>query len=216
MTRFRHWLILATVMTVGVLLLAGDWRDPWLWTYTGTWAAITLLLMFSIDDDLVRERFHPPNAGADAVPLRVVRLVAVGHVAVGALDVGRWHLALVPAWLRGWGLAGMIAFSVLIMLAMRTNRFFSSVVRVQTERGHHVITDGPYARIRHPGYAGMIATIPCGALVLGSWLGFALSLVYAAMIVQRVRFEDAFLQGNLPGYRDYASRVPYRLIPGAW
>jgi len=56
----------------------------------------------------------------------------------------------------------------------------------------------------------------CSGLVLGSWLGFALAAVYAALILRRVFFEDAFLQVNLAGYSDYARRVPYRLIPKAW
>jgi protein-S-isoprenylcysteine O-methyltransferase Ste14 len=110
----------------------------------------------------------------------------------------------------------MIGFAALLIAAMRTNRFFSAVVRIQQERGHQVISSGPYSLIRHPGYAGMITAIPFSALALGSWLGVALAVAYAALIVRRVVFEDAFLQRNLPGYRDYATRVRYRLIPGAW
>jgi protein-S-isoprenylcysteine O-methyltransferase Ste14 len=99
---------------------------------------------------------------------------------------------------------------------MRANRFFSPVVRVQTERGHRVIDGGPYGSIRHPGYLGMIVSVMCSGLVLGSWLGFALAALYAALILRRVFFEDAFLKANLAGYPDYARRVPYRLIPGGW
>jgi len=96
------------------------------------------------------------------------------------------------------------------------NRFFSPVVRVQTERGHRVIDRGPYGTIRHPGYLGMIVSVLCSGLALGSWLGFAFAVAYGALILRRVFFEDAFLQVNLAGYADYARRVPYRLIPGGW
>lgn len=198
------------------MLLSGQWSDPWLWLYVGSWSAFGLIALLSIDENLTSERFHPPEPGADRLPLRVVRVIALAHLAVGALDTGRWHVAPVPPPARVAGLVGMIACSMLIVRAMRTNRFFSAVVRIQKDRGHHVVSSGPYARIRHPGYAGMITAIPFSALALGSWLGVALALVYSGLIIRRVMFEDTFLQANLPGYQAYAARVPYRLIPGAW
>jgi protein-S-isoprenylcysteine O-methyltransferase Ste14 len=110
----------------------------------------------------------------------------------------------------------MSASAVLVFRSMLTNRFFSAVVRIQSDRGHHVVDVGPYAIVRHPGYAGMIPVMPASALALGSWLSFAIALVYSALIFRRVLFEDAFLQKNLTGYADYARRVPYRLIPGTF
>jgi protein-S-isoprenylcysteine O-methyltransferase Ste14 len=187
-----------------------------MWLYVGAWSAIGLGALSAIDEDLAQERFHPPEPGADRLPLRAVRIVGVAHLIVGALDTGHWHLAPVASSLRLVGLVAMTGFAALIIAAMRTNRFFSAVVRIQQERGHQVISSGPYSLIRHPGYAGMITAIPFSALALGSWLGVALAVAYAALIVRRVVFEDAFLQRNLPGYRDYATRVRYRLIPGAW
>jgi protein-S-isoprenylcysteine O-methyltransferase Ste14 len=79
-----------------------------------------------------------------------------------------------------------------------------------------VVDTGPYAVIRHPGYAGMIAGVPLSGLALGSWIGFSLALLYSALIVRRVLFEDAFLQRNLRGYVEYTRRVTGRLIPGTW
>lgn len=203
--------ILATVM----FLLAGTWRDPWLWAYLVTLTLPFLYGLTQIDDDLARERFKPPTAGADKWPLLAIRLVGLGHVIVGALD-NRFHWTSVPAPLRVVGLVGFAAFFMLIVKAMTTNRFFSPVVRVQTERGHHLVDRGPYAVIRHPGYAGMIPSIPFSGLALGSWLAFGIALVYSALIVRRVLFEDRFLHENLAGYPEYASRVRYRLVPGAW
>jgi len=100
--------------------------------------------------------------------------------------------------------------------AMHENRFFSSVVRVQTERGHHVIDSGPYSLVRHPGYAGLIVGIPFSGLTLGSWLAAGIGLVMSGLILRRVMFEDAFLRTNLDGYVAYTRRVPRRLIPGVW
>jgi len=90
------------------------------------------------------------------------------------------------------------------------------VVRIQEDRGHRLVDTGPYAVIRHPGYAGMISAIPLGALALGSWLAVAVALLYSILIWRRVRFEDRFLQENLAGYEAYTRRVRYRLVPGVW
>jgi protein-S-isoprenylcysteine O-methyltransferase Ste14 len=214
--KFLRWLTFSATLTTAVLAVSGRWTDPWLWAYAITWSVFGGYALFSIDEDLARERFHPPNPGADRLFLRAIRLLALAHLIVGALDVGRFHLAPVSDALRGAGLVGMLAFSLLFVQAMRANRFFSSVVRIQNDRGHHVITSGPYAHVRHPGYAGLILAIPCSGLALGSWLSVAFAVAYSAFVLRRVIFEDGFLQTNLQGYPEYAARVRYRLIPGAW
>jgi protein-S-isoprenylcysteine O-methyltransferase Ste14 len=99
---------------------------------------------------------------------------------------------------------------------MSANRFFSPVVRVQRERGHTVVDRGPYAIIRHPGYAGMTILAVGGALLLGSFAALAPALIFAALVLRRVFFEDAFLKENLEGYREYSERVRFRLVPGIW
>ena len=206
-----------TLLCFGTLLFVLEGRfDRWMTLYLGGWSIFALYAFLSIDEDLAKERFHPPEPGADRLPLRAIRLIALAHVIIGALDAGRWHLAPVPDLVRAIALPVMVVSALLVVQAMRANRFFSPVVRVQTERGHRVIDGGPYGAIRHPGYLGMIVSVMCSGLVLGSWLGFALAAVYAALILRRVFFEDAFLKANLAGYPDYARRVPYRLIPGGW
>ena len=202
-------------LTAALVLLNGG-LDTWLALYLVAWSIFGVYAMVSIDDDLARERFRPPEPGADRLPLRAIRLLALAHLVVGTLDAGRWHLAPVPDILRAIALVMMVPSALFVVQAMRANRFFSPVIRVQKERGHRVIENGPYGTIRHPGYLGMIVSVMCSGLALGSWLGFALAAVYAGLILRRVFFEDAFLQANLEGYADYARRVPYRLIPGGW
>jgi protein-S-isoprenylcysteine O-methyltransferase Ste14 len=214
--RLVRWALGCTAISVGLFAVSGLWLDPWLWAYAITLAATTLYAMHILDDDLARERFHPPEPGADRLSLRVIRLSALAHIVVGGLDVGRWHLTSVPEALRLVGLVGMGLAWMLTFRAMAVNRFFSAVVRIQRERGHRVIDRGPYAIVRHPGYFGMITGIPLGALVLGSWLAFAAALLYSALILRRVVFEDQYLRLNLEGYADYAATVRYRLIPGVW
>lgn len=211
-----RWLIGTTIIAAAICAAAGTLRDPWLWTYVAVAASLTLWPVLAISDDLARERFTPPSPGADRLSLRAVRLIALAHVLIGALDSGRLHLAPVPAGVRALALAGMAVSFWMVYRAMIENRFFSAVVRIQRERGHHVIDSGPYALVRHPGYAGMIAGVAFSGLALGSWISFGVALVYSVLILRRALFEDEYLRTNLDGYSEYAGRVRYRLLPGAF
>jgi protein-S-isoprenylcysteine O-methyltransferase Ste14 len=100
--------------------------------------------------------------------------------------------------------------------ALIANRFFSGMVRIQSERGHHVIDSGPYRWVRHPGYAGSLLTYPAIPLLLDSWWTFIPVLVTIIVLIIRTKLEDDALQEKLPGYHEYTQRVSYRLIPGIW
>jgi protein-S-isoprenylcysteine O-methyltransferase Ste14 len=213
--RLVRWLLITSCLGTILLALAGRWDDPWLWGYLLVFAAAGLYPSLYLDDDLAKERFHPPEPGADRVPLKWIRLLALVHIVVGALDA-RWQISPVPESLRTSGLIGMALALALVYRAMMANRFFSSVVRIQRDRGHRVIDRDVYSVIRHPGYAGMIPAMPFSALALGSWIAFAIGLAYSLMMVRRVLFEDAFLREHLDGYPEYSLRVRYRLIPGVW
>ena len=212
----KRWTLANAMVATLVFTLAGTLHDPWLWAYVGVWAATGLYAMLSIDDDLAKERFHPPTNGADGVALRFVRVAALSHLVIGALDAGRWHLTPTPAGVRIFGLIAMAAAVTMFYRAMRENRFFSAVVRIQDDRGHRVIDSGPYSTVRHPGYAGLILATPLSGLALGSWLAVGVGMVLSVLIFRRVLFEDAFLRRHLTGYAAYAERVRYRLIPRVW
>jgi protein-S-isoprenylcysteine O-methyltransferase Ste14 len=100
--------------------------------------------------------------------------------------------------------------------ALAENRFFSSVVRIQTDRGHVVCDSGPYRFVRHPGYAGNILALFGIVLALSSLWTLIPAAVALIIAVIRTVLEDQTLQEELPGYRDYARRVRYRLIPGIY
>jgi protein-S-isoprenylcysteine O-methyltransferase Ste14 len=214
--KLARWAAVNVAVGGGLFAISGLWQDPWMWAYVMTFSVPCLYAMLSIDEDLARERFHPPEASADRLPLQAIRLFALAHLIIGALDAGRWHVSHVPDAVRIVGLIGMLIAFMLFFRAMVANRFFSAVVRIQRDRGHRVVDQGPYAVVRHPGYAGMILAMPFSALALGSWLSLATALVLSAMTFRRVLFEDAFLRANLEGYAAYAGRVRYRLIPGVW
>ena len=140
------------------------------------------------------------------------------HWIVAGLDRGRFHWSdTVPPWLQAMGLLALAGSYAFCIWAMHVNRFFSSVVRIQTDRGQHVVSTGPYAVIRHPGYLAGIVVMLASGIALGSWVAAAfLAITTLPFLLYRAITEDRILQAELPGYRDYAQRVRWRLIPGLW
>jgi protein-S-isoprenylcysteine O-methyltransferase Ste14 len=100
--------------------------------------------------------------------------------------------------------------------AMTVNRFFSGVVRIQKDRRHTVVSDGPYRYVCHPSYAGGILSELASALALGSLLALIPTVLTVCLIVLRTALEDKALRNELDGYEEYAQRVRYRLLPGVW
>jgi protein-S-isoprenylcysteine O-methyltransferase Ste14 len=113
-------------------------------------------------------------------------------------------------------LAVILAGYTLGSYALIVNRYFSGVVRIQTERGHRVVSGGPYRWVRHPGYSGALLVYLTTPVFLDSWWAFAPAALITVLLVVRTSLEDRTLQEELAGYRDYASRVRSRLIPGVW
>jgi protein-S-isoprenylcysteine O-methyltransferase Ste14 len=216
--RFFRWLLVSLVIGGVVMALAGEWTSLYLWGFTlgisGVFLYATLLVL---DDDLARERFRPPSQGADAVALRRIRLSALATLVIAPLDGGRLHWsAPVPDLLRMIAITVSTGSFFVVVRSMMANRFFSPVIRVQKERGHEVIDQGPYAVVRHPGYFGMVLFAPTTALALGSWWALIPAGIYSSLILRRVFVEDRFLHANLVGYDEYAARVRHRVIPGVW
>jgi protein-S-isoprenylcysteine O-methyltransferase Ste14 len=102
------------------------------------------------------------------------------------------------------------------MWVFRENSFAAPVVKVQAERGHHVIDTGPYAWVRHPMYSGVSLFFVGAPLLIGSWWGAAVAPLFVVLFAIRVRIEERTLMAGLPGYADYVARVRYRLLPGIW
>ncbi len=100
--------------------------------------------------------------------------------------------------------------------ALRANRFYSSAVRIQADRGQHPVDTGPYRFVRHPGYAATTTATVAAGLALGSWLAIVPALGFVALFVRRTVFEDRLLVAELPGYAAYAGRVRGRLVPGVF
>jgi protein-S-isoprenylcysteine O-methyltransferase Ste14 len=205
------------IMAATLFASAGRWDLPWFWAVLAVHTALLTLAMSSIDPDLRRERLKPGPGGKD----RYLRLIALpfilAHLIVAGLDVGRFHWSRpMPVGVQALALIGYTAGMALSVCAMTNNRFFSPVVRIQHERGHMLVTSGPYRFVRHPGYLGAILASICGGVALGSWWSLVPLVPFGVLFLRRTAMEDRMLRADLGGYAGYAKRVRYRLVPGLW
>jgi protein-S-isoprenylcysteine O-methyltransferase Ste14 len=219
------WLNVAVRMLVFLGLMAGmlfgaagRWDVPQFQAYIAALGVIFIAAMLNVDRDLMKERVSPGPGGQDLTLRRNAILVMVTHLVLAGMDVGRFHWSdTLPRWAHWAGLGAMVGALALSFWAVRTNRFFSPVARIQRDRGHVLVTGGPYRFIRHPGYAASITWFLVSGIALGSWLSIIPSAVGGVLLfLRRLRIEEALLFAELEGYKEYAQRVPWRLCPGIW
>ena len=211
--------LIAYEVGMGALLFgsAKRWDLPWFWSFLAVHSSLMVIMLVLLDPGLVRERLRPGPGGRDRwlrrlmIPLYIVQLFLAGR------DVGRkgWTGPL-PIWVHSVGLLVFALGMGIAVWAMVVNQFFSPMVRIQDERGHHVISAGPYGYVRHPGYTGiLIATFATGFALRSPWAvlpAFGITI----LVLRRTWLEDEFLLQGLPGYTEYAARVRFRLWPGVW
>ena len=209
----RRWALIWTMLAVLLFAAAGTTHIASIRAYLVAYASFLLIAMSSVDPRLARERTIPgPDAAAPH--LRVMSgLFFLLTMATAALAVGRLHILAVPPQIRWLGLLLFALSSALQAWAMIQNPFFSPVVRIQSEHGHHLVESGPYRFVRHPGYLAMSISIPTSAIAIGSWLALIPASLFVAIIFRRAMIEDQFLRKHLAGYQQYASRVSGGLIP---
>lgn len=224
--RTRLFLLLRTGLFAAfvlptLMLLAGR-LDYWQgWAYGGVNLLIlgANALISRANPGLAAERTKPggPMKGWDRVFFAVSSPLGFAAVILSTLDAGRlgWSPPL-PAWGYPPAYAAFLAGQALFLWAHRANAFFSTVVRIQTERGHRVCDRGPYRLVRHPGYLGWILSMLATPLVLGSLWGLLPQAAAAAALLARTRLEDRALREELDGYREYCERVRWRLLPRLW
>ncbi len=205
------------VATAALFVSAGTIAIATYWVYLAALAGILVAALLFLDPDLVRERMRP-GGKKRPLALQLVSVVLITHWIIAGLDHGRLHWSdSIPAWLQWLALIAIAAAYAFCLWAMRVNRFFSSVIRIQSDRGQVVITTGPYAIVRHPGYLAGIVVMVASGLALDSWIATGLLMVCTLpFLLRRVVIEDRLLPAELPGYADYATRVRWRLVPGFW
>ena len=204
-----RWALITALLSALLFLAAGTAHALSIRRYLIVFSSLLLITMFAVDPQLAKERAHPRNAGIDSGVRFAAGFLFLLTLTVAALSVGRLHLGFnVPNSLCHAALVVFALSGSLQTWAMIANPFFSPTVRLQTERGHHVIADGPYSFMRHPGYFAMCIAAPASAIAIGSWLALAPAAGFLLVIVRRARLEDEFLTRNLTGYKTYASLVP--------
>jgi protein-S-isoprenylcysteine O-methyltransferase Ste14 len=223
----RQWIGLVVVyLSIPLVLLVcgGDfgWWQAWVYSL--------LIVAAGIGGRIWAERRHPgllaerqniekiQSAKAwDKVLAPLMALsVSFPLVIMAGLDHRFGWSPVFPAWLIILGFILIALGYTFAVWSLAENRFFSGVVRIQTDRGHVVCDSGPYRIVRHPGYAGSVLPLLGIVLALGSVWTLIPAVVAVIIAVIRTALEDKTLQEELPGYRDYARRVRYRLIPGIY
>ena len=179
------------------------------------------LRLLSVQPELMAERSKGPVQ--EGQPL-TDRLLIGGFmasfaalIAFAGADASRLHLLpQLPGWTRPIGLVLFVAGWWLVYRALRANAFAVTVVRVQNERGHRVVRDGPYAVVRHPMYAGLVPMMIGMGLWLHATAAAIAALVPTAFLVARIVLEERVLRARFPEYADYAATVRWRMVPGIW
>lgn len=215
--------LLGFVLILAAILFVAAGRCDWLmgWIFMAMYASVTVtsVLVVPLDPELVAERTQI-REGVKEWDKRITVLGSVLYplaiLIVAGLDIRYGWSLRIPFAIQVAAVAVAALGSLLSIWATAVNRFYGRFVRIQKDRGHVVISDGPYRSIRHPGYLGQIIFSLASALALGSLWALIPSGLFAALLVVRTALEDKTLQDELEGYKAYAQRVPSRLIPFLW
>jgi len=217
--------VLIAVAALAAMLFLSSWRFDWVmaWVYVGTFAVgLTAMTVYQElgNPELAEERSElTPREGVqtwDVILSAVVRVSLLGSYVVAGLDMRFGWKPEIPLAVQ------MVAFALgllgvgLIAWAMAANRYAVVYARIQQERGHAVATTGPYRFVRHPFYVGTITFSLMIPLALGSPWAVVSGGLAALLFVVKTAAEDRMLREGLAGYREYAERVRYRLVPGIW
>ncbi len=214
--------VLVSVLIIGVLLFLSAGRLNWLWAwlFLAGWLLLMLMSAFVMrkSPGLINERGRMADnvKGWDKVLMGIYSLILFTTPVVAGLDAVRFEWSAMSLALHVIGGVLFVPAMIMPLWAMSANAYLSAMVRIQDDRGHQVVTTGPYRYVRHPMYVGTIffgLSIP---LFLGSWWTFIPCGLIVAIFITRAALEDKTLREELPGYAEYAQRVRYRLLPGVW
>lgn len=209
-----------TILPVAGILLGttGTLSWPRVWIFIGICALIFIVLTVMSEPEVGEERqkMHHDAKLRDKNLVFLLFLMGFLVIIIAGLDRQFGWTGQVPVYLQ---IAGACLFAIGYVFstwAVISNKFFSTIVQIQNDRGHHPVSSGPYRFVRHPGYAGMLVYVLAEPLMLGSSWALIPAVLMIPLCVIRTALEDRTLQEELPGYRDYAGRVKYRLVPGVW
>jgi protein-S-isoprenylcysteine O-methyltransferase Ste14 len=210
------------LMAAALFLSAGTLQWPhglWFMAAFLFSTAVAMAWLWRVNPEIFVARRRLTGKGTKGWDLVLVLILLGSFLAtliVAALDDGRFRWAPAPLW------AVLVGYVLLLVgylgtgWAQAVNRHFEPSVRIQSDRDHHVVTTGPYAYVRHPGYIfGIVLTFGI-ALSLGSLWALLPAVLVVVVLAIRTNLEDTTLQRELPGYAEFATRVRYKWIPGIW
>jgi protein-S-isoprenylcysteine O-methyltransferase Ste14 len=219
----RQSIVGLAIMLVLLFVPAGTLAWPAAWIFLLEFSLASTLIarwLLRHNPALLEERMKPliqrEQKPWDKALMAVFLVLWCAWFVVMSLDAARFGWSIVPLWLQVLGAIAIAVSMYIMFLIMRTNTFAVPVVKIQPERGHRVVSDGPYAIVRHPMYSGALLLILGTPLLLGSWWGLALAPALILLLAVRAVMEERTLLAELPGYADYAARVRYRLVPYIW
>ena len=195
---------------------AGTLAVPMFWAYLVLFAVLCVgasVAVYLLSPDLVKERVRPGEGEQDRVTVRALNVLMFAQMLLAGLDVGRLHWSpTVPFTLQILGLIGFAMGMGLTTWAMLVNRFFSSAVRLQPDRGQQVVSSGPYRLVRHPGYSGGLLLLLSAGVALGSWIAIVPILLIVPFMVRRTLIEERMLRQCAPRLHGLhaASPIPDR------
>lgn len=220
----RTWIGLTLYTAITIVLLfwpAGtiDWRRGWLFISMFVILMVIAIGWIARDNPelfAARSKIQKGTKGWDVIVSGATVLLIFAIVPLAALDDVRFRWAPTPDWVTLLGYAFLVIGFMGVTWTQSVNRHFEATVRIQSDRDHRVIDAGPYAHIRHPGYAFAIPMAAGIALSLGSLVALSPVAVIVVLLAVRTLGEDALLRRELAGYADYAARVKYRWLPFVW
>jgi len=203
-----RWVLITVPLSALLFAAAGTTHVTSIRRYLMVTSTLLLVTILAVDTHLAKERAHPRDGGIDDGSRFVAGFLFLVTLTVAALSVGRLRPFFnVPISIRDTALVVFGLSTTLQAWTMVVNPFFSPLVRIQIERRHHLVENGPYQFVRHPGYLAMSISVPASALAIGSWIALIPASAFVFVIRRRASLEDKFLRTNLPGYSDYANRM---------
>jgi protein-S-isoprenylcysteine O-methyltransferase Ste14 len=218
----KSMLLLAGFVLVVAAIMFGPagigWLQGWLffvvfWVYT----ILSAAYLWRVNPEIyvARSKVHAGTKSWDKVLIVLLLASLLAIFLVAALDARfGWSSVSTPLVVAGYILF-TFGFAITTWV-YAVNKFAEPSVRIQSDRGHEVVDTGPYAIVRHPLYAASVVLFVGMALAMGSYWAFVPVAVGLLVIIERIILEDRLLQNELAGYKEYASRVRYRLVPGVW
>lgn len=221
LARAMQILVMFLVMALELFLGAGTLGWVWAWVFLGIGlvsVSINAVFMLRSSPETVAERGKPKEMQTWDKWIGGGWLIGQYFLVpiLCALDFRFGWTGEIPI---AWHLLGAVGYAFSLGLtgwAMISNAYFSTAVRIQSDRGQQVCTTGPYRYVRHPGYVGFFFQALCVPLLLGSRWALLFAIPIAVLMVVRTSKEDNMLQEKLPGYKEYSKVVKYRLLPGIW